>query len=79
MESSDLLFASVGSVSKLKNPIKAAKCLLLAQKNQHPDKLLNPVFLTGKGAREWALEHGCEASNDLVTGIFFKYNYYNNN
>ena len=68
MQSKDLNWASIGSVSNLKNPILAAKQLLLNQQKKHPDNLMNPCFLAGDGAKRWAIEHGCLESNDLVTG-----------
>lgn len=68
MHSKDLNWAGIGAVSNLKNPITAAQQLLLSQRKKHPDNLINPCFLVGKGAQKWAIEHGCLESNDLITG-----------
>lgn len=66
MNGSDLLWGAVGALQGIKNPIKAAECVLRGQYKALPLGLIPPSILVGEGARLHALSNGCVAE-DLIT------------
>eukprot|EP00039_Didymoeca_costata_P023417 m.7024 g.7024 ORF g.7024 m.7024 type:complete len:369 (+) comp3631_c0_seq1:183-1289(+) len=62
------VFGSVGAMKGIKNPIKVAvKLASEAQKEETGEGLVCPCMLAGSGATEYALKHGIESSENLVT------------
>ena len=51
MDGSDLKWGAVGALQGIKNPIKAAECVLRGQLNELPLGLISPTILVGDGAK----------------------------
>ncbi len=66
MDGSDLRWGAVGALQCIKNPIKAAECVLRGQYKALPLGLISPNILVGEGARLYAMSRGCLTSN-LIT------------
>ncbi|XP_011298602.1 threonine aspartase 1 [Fopius arisanus] len=79
MDGSRLLFASVGAVSGVKNPVLLAKRLCEHQTVKISHGRVPPSVLVGPGAHAWAVEMGVETipGEDLVSSKAKKiYNHY---
>jgi threonine aspartase 1 len=68
MNGHNLNWASVGALSRIKNPIYVPKLLLKEQEFIHPLSLIPPITLVGEGARKWAVDKGLELS-ELTSGL----------
>ncbi|CAG2177533.1 unnamed protein product [Oppiella nova] len=70
MDGRSLDWGAVGALQGIKNPIKAAECVLTSQTRQQPCGLIAPNLLVGEGARDYALSNGCVGcvASDLMTG-----------
>ncbi|XP_034777385.1 threonine aspartase 1 isoform X1 [Acipenser ruthenus] len=59
MEGKSLHFGAVGALGGIKNPVLVANRLLSeAQKGKLSAGRIPPCFLVGRGAHQWALDHG---------------------
>jgi taspase (threonine aspartase 1) len=67
MNGTDLKWGAVGALQTIKNPISAAKLVLIEQNKTLPLGLVAPNILVGEGARLWAINNGCLSAN-LITG-----------
>jgi taspase (threonine aspartase 1) len=67
MNGTDLKWGAVGALQTIKNPIIAAKSVLIEQNKTLPLGLVAPNILVGEGARLWAIDNGCVSAN-LITG-----------
>ncbi|CAG2104334.1 unnamed protein product [Medioppia subpectinata] len=76
MDGQSLNWGAVGALHGIKNPIKAAECVLTGQTRQQPCGLIAPNFLVGEGARSYALSNGCVASELLTERSQQSYNRY---
>lgn len=66
MTSSPFIWAGVGGLTDIKNPIIAARKLYDSQLTKRPLGLVSPILLTGKGARDFAINEKCQLGN-LIT------------
>lgn len=66
MTGSPLMWAGIGALSDIKNPIQVARKLHQSQLEARPHGLVCPILLVGKGARDFAVEKECEFG-DLIT------------
>lgn len=67
MNGSSLLWAGVGSLPNIKNPIVIAKGLYDSQKEETVCGLVHPILLVGEEARNWAVDRGLSVEADLAT------------
>lgn len=67
MDGSTSIWAAVGALSGLKNPIRVAKGLYDHQMEETVCGLVNPCLLVGEGAKKWSLERNITPEADLVT------------
>lgn len=66
MTGSPIMWAGIGGLSDIKNPVEVARKLYDSQLTDRPCGLASPILLIGKGAREFAMKEECEVA-DLVT------------
>ncbi|XP_053209539.1 threonine aspartase 1-like isoform X2 [Panonychus citri] len=66
MDGHSLLWAGVGAVPGIKNPIKISQLLLKEQLIVNPYGLIAPNILVGEPAKRWAVDRGLPMAN-LVT------------
>lgn len=72
MDGKSLTFGAVGALKGVRNPIQVASKLLeeeMKGSSLSPLGLIPPIFLTGEGAFQWAMEHGVTTCHDedLIT------------